>query len=348
MTAHPALIPGRNFVRSVIVKALRQDANYEAALAFASSRWGGSQSETIAKAAVPAMPAGDAIDSQARDFLGLVREASLPGKLTGLRRTPFGVRLLKLTAGARGYFVGSGKAIPLSRPVVEGATLLPLKVGAIIVTTKENFQTSANPDALENLLQTDLLAANSAALDQAFIDPSNAGTADVTPASITYGATTIVASGDLPHDIEALIRAFAGDLSTAYFVADPGTATRIGLTTGSDGSSLYPDAGPRGGSIAGIPLVTSREVPSSSEGGLLVLVDPTGISFNLTELVVELSDQATLEMSDAPAGSSTAVVAASSVSPVSLFTTNSVALKSVFFANWSVDRTGAVAVLTGL
>lgn len=333
-----SLIPrGRTFARGAIVKAMGSHSE-EQAHNIAMHRWGSGMAGAIAKATVASITTTDTGNVAAREFMGLVAEQSVIGRLSGLRRIPFNVRMLKLTAGATGYWVGQAKPKPLSKPVMTGSTMEPLKVAAIICATKEAME-SQEPLA-EASFQADLERAVSATLDQAFLDPGNSGVADEVPAAVTNGAPTISATGDLQADLAALIAAFRGDLASAYFVTDPTTATRIALATDAGGRYLFPEAGPRGGAILNIPLLTSRSAPSNSNGGSLALIDPTGIAGNVDEIVLDKATHASLQMEDEPGSGATELV--------SLWQTNTVAFRAEITANWQVERAGAVVVLEGL
>jgi HK97 family phage major capsid protein len=309
----------------------------ENGFAKAAARWGAAQADTITKAVVGGVTSGS-MGEVASEFLGLVREQSLIGRMSGLRRVPFNTRMLKLTSGAIGYWVSESKPMPISRPSIDGASLDPLRVAAIVVTTKEALA-SQYPLA-ETTLQEDLQRAVTGALDLAFADPDNAGIPGQTPASITHGAPTITASGDLQDDIAQLVAAFQGDLQAAYFTTDPVTATRLALATDAGGRYLFPEVGPRGGALLGIPLLVSRHVPVGTGGGRLALIDPTGIAANVDALEISRSEHTSLLMSDDPANDPGTLV--------SLWQTDSVALKVSVRANFEVQRAGAVAVLEGI
>src|SRR5690606_17486464 len=183
-----------------------------------------------------------------------VLEASIVGRLAGLRRVPFNTRLIKMTDALRGYWVSEFAPIPLSKPALQGSSLPRRKIGAIMVTSLETLE-SIDPK-VEALFETDLRRAVVGALDEAFIAVANVGISDKTPASVTSDASPIVSSGNPAEDIRDLIADFAGDLSAAYFVTDPLTAAEIALARDAGGAFLFPDVGPRGGSILGIPLLT--------------------------------------------------------------------------------------------
>ncbi len=275
---------------------------------------------------------------EAAEFWALVEQDSIVGRLYGLRRVLFNVRMQQTTEGFIAYWVGGGKAKPLSKAAVEGDTLRPLKVAVVTALTRE-FLRHASP-ASEERFRVDMVRAIAEAIDAAFIDPSNAGVADVQPASITNGVTPLSSAGDPATDLAALIAAFTGDFSTASFVTDPTTAAQIALARDAAGGFLFPDCGPRGGSLLNIPLVVSRSSPRDSSGGLLALVDAAGIAYGAEGVRNLASDQATLEMTDDGT--------AGPVNQVSMWQTNSTAILSEAAVNWKVARAGAVEYISGV
>lgn len=334
----------RTFARAIIAKTI---GGTHGAAEYARTRWGDACAATmLVKAGVGAVTSTSpmsAVGSADDEFWPTVVDASIPGRLQGLRRVPFNVRLLSMATGARGYWVGQSRAIPVSKPVLAGSSLSPLKVGAIIVMTKESM-TAANPQA-EARFEEDLRNAVVGALDEAFLDPANAGISGEMAPAVTHGAQANASSGDPAIDVAWLISNFSGDLSQAYFVTDPVTAAEIALYRVANGTFAFPDAGPRGGSILGMPLLTTRHSTRDTSGGSLALIDPSGIASNLEGVEVMQSTQATIEMSDAPTGRSDTPVALSAV-PVSLFQNELVALRATIRANWERQR-DSVAVVTG-
>lgn len=327
---------GRAFVRAAMILA-GEDVVGESGFAKAAARWGAAQADIITKTALGSVTSGD-MGEPAREFLGLVREQSIIGRMSGLRRVPFHVKMVKVTNGATAYWVAESKPVPLSKPALAGASLEPLRVAALLAVTKE---TLASQDPLaETTLQEDLQRAVTGALDLAFADPGSAGVAGQTPSSVTHNAATIAASGDLQADIAQLIAAFQGDLQSAYLLTDPLTAARLALATDAGGRYLFPEVGPRGGALLGIPLLTSRHVPLATGGGRLALVDPSAIAANVDALEISRSEHTAIMMSDDPANDPGTLV--------SLWQTDSVALKVSLRANFEVQRAGAVAVLEGI
>jgi HK97 family phage major capsid protein len=274
------------------------------------------------------------------EFFDLIRSQSIYGRLTGLRKVPFRVRMVRMVSGSKGYWVGQAKPIPVSKPaLLNTAGIDPSQVAALIVVTDEAIRYGG---IAESTFEVDLRRAVTASWDEAFIDRSNSGETlsneQVRPASVTYGAPSIAATADPVADIGQLIEGFAGDLGAAFFVTDPKTAAQLGLYRNGSGL-VFPDVGPRGGTVAGIQVLTSTSSPRDSNGGQIALIDPTGIAGADGGLDVDRSDAAALQMSDTPEDGPTELV--------SLFQNNLVALKSQIFVNWRVERPGSVSVLTG-
>lgn len=248
-----------------------------------------------------------------------------------MRRPPFNTRTTKVVSGSRGYWSGEGNLIPLSRPALAGETLRPLSVNAIIVATQESLR---NPEG-EALLQDDLLAAVSGAIDEALVS-ADPGVTDERPAGIAYGAPTIAATGNIADDLAALFDLFTGDLMTASFITTPSVAMRLALAAGGNPQIAL---GPNGGQLFGVPTLTTRHMTFTSNGAPLLLVDGAGISANWTGIEIARSAHTSLVMSDTPTAEA---------AHVSMFQTNSVAMKSTARATWNVSREGAVAVLEGM
>ena len=184
--------------------------------------------------------------------------------------------------------------------------------------------------------------------DAQFIDPAVSASAGANPASITNGVSPTVSTGNAAKDLAALIASFTGDLERCYLVTDPVTAAQIALSRDSNGAFLFPDIGPRGGSVLGIPVLTSRGVPRPLAGsptvarGLLILVDPAGIVVGEGGIEADVSTQATLVMDSAPAMTSTGI-GASPTAPVaantvSLYQADAVAVRCIRTITWLKAR----------
>lgn len=323
---------GRSFIRLKLAQ-WGGGGSAEHTNTFASARWP-TEGFAISKAAVAAITTGD-IGPEMVEYVGAVRERSVIGGLAGTRPVAFLKRMIARTNGVTGFWAGEATPAPMLKAVLAGSTLEVKKVVALIAATEEALR--AESPAVEAGLQFDLETGCAGAIDQAFLDPANAGSATI-PAAVTHGAPTVAATSDAAADLKALVSAFAGDMASAYLVTDPDTATGLAMVRGANGSFVFAEAGPRGGSILGIPLLVSRFSPRDTSSGQIALIDASGIAVAMDSVELSQSDQTSLAMSDTPT---------SPASMVSMFATNSVALKAVIRANWENQRIGGVAVITG-
>lgn len=135
MATIPTTPRGRNYVR---VKMAQAGAMTDQPGMYVE-RWG-LQAERIQKAAVAALTSGDMGTPEAAEFFGVVRQKSIIGGLVGLRRVDFKKRMLARTNGATGFRVGEANPTPMLKPTLNGSTLTPLRVGAIIASTAESVR----------------------------------------------------------------------------------------------------------------------------------------------------------------------------------------------------------------
>lgn len=267
------------------------------------------------------------------EFFALVRDRSLLGRIAGLRRVPLRTRLLTVTDGFNAAWVGEGQPVPVSSAAFEEGQLDPLKCSALTVVTQELLM-SADP-AAEGTIREDLVGAVAAAIDLTFINPTNAGTAGTSPASVAYGAPSVSATGDGFADIRLLIDALPdqADLQRAVLIGSANTFAAM------HDPIFLPGLGVRGGEALGIPAI-----PSKAAGDDLILIDPDGIAYGAETVDVRVSTQASIQMSDAPTNNVTTPTA---TTLTSLWQTNAAAIMATASTNWEVARP-SVAVLDGV
>ncbi len=333
MTVATRTPKGRNFVRSVMASVIAKNSPAE----YSAKRWGRYEAEAITKAVVGAVT-GDEVGYLPTEFFDGLKNGAIIGMVRGWREVDFNVRSLAASGASTAYWMTQAAPKPLSKTILTGSELRPATVAGIVVVSREALQLGG--EATEATLQRDLERAVIGMLDTSIIDASNTGVPNEIPASLTAGVSPIPATSDCgpSGDVEAMIETFQGDLSAAYFVTDPVTAAQLALARDSGGGPYFIDASVRGGSILGIPLVVSRYSPRDSSGGQLALIDPTAVALALGDIQVSESQHTTLAMIDNPTGA---------VEQVSMFQTNSVALRVEINANWEVMQEGAVSILTG-
>jgi HK97 family phage major capsid protein len=351
--------PGIHFARFVMCKmaaAFDRDVEGRTALHFAQHYM---KHDPLVMAALKAnVPAATTTDPTwasplveyntiASEFIEFLRPTTIIGQIPGLRRVPFFMRAVGQTTGGSAAWVGEGRAKPLTRFAFNATTLAHTKLAAISVLTDDVVRFSS-PSA-EGIVRDALADAIRERGDLDFIDPSNAGTANIKPASITNAATPLTSQGNSAEDVRADIAALVGAFVTenmnvaSLVLIMPNTlALMLSLMRNAQGVREFPDITVNGGTLEGIPVVASQYAVFGSPTGSLV------IALNASELfladdgnvTVSASREASLEMDDAPSSRSSSPVTESTL--VSMFQTNSVALRAERSINWALRRTEAV------
>lgn len=348
---------GHTFTRLAIARAhalnamRRGEAVPNGALAYAAKRWGsGSGATMVIKSATAAASSQDAdwgskladTAQAATEFLECVRPATIIGRLDGIRRVPANVRVAAQSGGAVAFWRGESKAVKFRRMAFERATLRALHIAGMIVVSNEVL---ADEDpAAEALMRRDLIRATVELEDSSFIDPTNTGTANVSPAAVTAGAPGFTSNGLLEDDIAAALELFDGDLQTAAWVLHPRTAAQIALK--ARGKGVAAGLGVRGGELLGLPAIVSTGVPYTSDAGIIALVDAAGIALVDDGASIKATTEATVELDDSPTGAADTPTAASATL-MSLWQTNQTGLIVTRAVNWRVARSGAVVVVSG-
>ncbi|MDH0126667.1 phage major capsid protein [Brucella intermedia GD04153] len=293
--------------------------------------------------------AGALVDYQnfAGDFIEFLRPSTVIGKfgtgnIPSLFNVPFNVKIPAQTSGGDAYWVGEGAPKPLTKFDFSQIELRWAKVASIAVLTEELVRFS-NPSA-DLLVRNALGDAIRARLDIDFIDPAKAAVANVSPASITNGVTGIPSTGNPDQDIDALYTQFiTANLSTAngVFLMSEILAQQLARVKNPLGQREYPEIGPKGGVLDGLPVITSQYIPA----GMLALVAADQIYLaDDGQVVIDASREASLQMVDNPANNSGTATPAELVS---LWQTNSIGIRAERYINWQKRRAQAVSFVTG-
>ena len=293
------------------------------------------------------------------EFIEFLRPQTIVGRfgagnVPGLRRVPFNVRIQGQIGGGAADWVGEGKAKPVTKFGYEPTILRWTKIAAIAVLSEDLLRFST-PSA-EMLVRDSLRDVIVERMDDDFIDPAISLIADVRPASITNGAATSAASGidaaAVRADIKTAVTAFITAniaVTGLVIVMRSSQALALSLMRNTLGQREFPDMTVAGGMLEGIPVVASQYVPQgvvafvSAEN--IFLADDGGVS-------IDMSREASLQMDDHPtmaAGDSVgSPYTPTATSVVSMFQTNSVAIRAERFVNWARRRTAAVYYLTSV
>ena len=357
------LAPGQKMGRYAM--ALYQaGGNAQAALSIVQSNksWMDTSPE-LAKVFMTAVATGDTTTSGwaselvyaqnlSNEFIEYLRPMTILGKLTNVRRVPFNVRMGSQTAGSTGNWVGQAKPIPVSK-LTTSSLSLGITKAAGLVTIDDELARSSSPSA-ELLVRDDLASTISVLLDDSFINPNYGGLTNIQPASMLYGVTPVTPTGitaaALAADINTLFAsAIAANLdpTSGTFIMSPTTALKLSLMLTSLGQAQYPSININGGTLFGLPVVVSNsaKIAGSPQFGEMIVVvfqreilvaDEGGVT-------IDISKEASLELKDNPTNSGAGGETATSV--VSMFQTNSMAIRAIRYVNWAKRRTTAAAFI---
>lgn len=291
------------------------------------------------------------------DFISYLRPRTLIGQAQ-FRPVPFNVRIGGQTSGGTAGWVGQGKAKPVTKFDFNATTVPFTKVAAIAVITQELARFS-DPSA-EALVRDSLADTVIARIDTDLFDPDLAAVANVSPAGLLNGvAPVVVPAVDYsdPASVRCAIAALWAPWDSSFigarpaYYTTPAVARQLALSREALGTVAFPGVTPNGGTLDGVPLRVSQYLGNNggSGGAPFILVDEAEVYLaDDGSVTLDASDVASIEMSDAPAGSSSATVAASSVNLVSMWQTNSIAFRAERFIWWGPRRSGAVQWIDGM
>lgn len=343
---------GQMFTRRVIAKALAYMSQGELTPGqVAEMRWGKSNPMlvNVIKAAVAGHGSGSgeagaelvsADNRYTGDFIDFLYAQTVFNRLP-LREIPANVTVKGQDGAATAYWTGESKPIPVSKGDFSSVSLTPLKVAALAVLSNELMRDSS-PSA-EMLIRDALVQAASQRIDLTFLS-ATAASAGVSPAGLLNGVSaesTQGADGDgVRADIKALYALFisARNASGLNFVMSKSLAKSLQLMRNALGQREFPDITQEGGSLEGDPVITGDNVNAAH----LILLKPSDI-YKIGDggIQVSMSRDATIEQDTAPSGASDTPVAQSAY-PVSMFQSESTAVKVVWSMNFAKRRTGAV------
>ncbi|MCO5058602.1 MAG: phage major capsid protein [Rhizobiaceae bacterium] len=262
-------------------------------------------------------------------FFGSMRTDSVFFRLldSGLRRVPLRTHVGVVSTAATAFIKREGAAIPVNRFALSTGDLAPSFAAIILVMTDD--LASHISAAATNLINAEMRAALATAVDTEFfdliIDTS-------TPSRTSEGIGVESFRRDLRVLLEEvnlrgtgpLIWAMAPDVANEASILDE----RGAMT-------------PIGGELLGLPAMVSSAIPA----GTLRLLNGAAIGGNAEPIVLDSSNQTSLEMADDPANDASVPTAAQMVS---MWQTHSTALLAkVFFAARRM-RVDAIAEVTGI
>ncbi len=314
--------------------------------------------ETVLKAAVAAGTTTDAdwakplveYQNMTSEFAELLRPQTIVGRIQGLRRVPFNIKVPRQTAGSSASWVGEGAPKPVSELAFDQITLGMTKLAGIVVITDELARASS-PSA-EAIVRQDLISTIVQTMDRDFVDPANAGTSNVKPASIINGVTPVTASGTdadaVRTDVKGLFAKFiAANLSLegAVWIMPATQALALSMVTNPLGQPEFNGITAQGGTFFGLPVILSENVPANpgsgspvtGAGARIILAKASEILVaDDGQTMLDVSREASLQMNSTPDNPATA-----STVLTSLWQHNLVGIRAERFVNWAKRRAGA-------
>lgn len=286
------------------------------------------------------------------EFINFLRPLTIIGRIPGFRRVPFNIRVGSQTAGSTAYWVGQGQPVPMSKLTTSSASLGIAKIAGLLAIDDE-LARSSSPSA-ELLVRDDLGNQIAQFMDSSFIDPNQGGQTNIQPASVLYGVTPTTPSGTnfaaLATDVKAVFSGFISaniDIAPCVWVMSATTALALSLMQTSLGNPQFPSININGGTFMGLPVIVSQGAfisGSPDYGNMIVLIDPREIFLaDDGQVTISISNEASIQMLDNPTNASTSGTTATTM--ISMFQTNTLAIKGVRYVNWAKRRSQAAAFI---
>lgn len=284
------------------------------------------------------------------EFIDFLRPQTILGRIAGLRNVPFNVRVPRQTGGATAQWVGEGAPKPVGQQAFDFISMGYTKLAIISAITQELARFS-QPNA-EVLIRDDLSKAIVQQMDTDFLEPTNAGVANVKPASITYGLVPLGSSGTseaaIRADVKALFASFVAanvDPTGAVFLMPTSTALSLSMVVNALGQAAFPGITMNGGTFFGLPVVTAESGGFVSDASpsekMIVLVKPSEILVaDDGQVTIDTSSEASVQMDSAPTNPAVAATVL-----ISAFQQNLLLIRAERFVNWKRARDASVAIM---
>jgi HK97 family phage prohead protease len=274
-------------------------------------------------------------------------------RLTFGRNGKINVPTRSATPTVAGSFVGEGAPIPVRQAAFTSVPMVPKKMAVITTWTREMDEHSV--PAIEGLLRNAIQEDTQVSIDTILLD-ANAATA-IRPAGLRSGVAGLTPTagggfnalvGDLKALSGAILTATNGNVRSMVFIMNPQQALSIGFIQPPVPGGIFPFAADiNNNRLIGYPVIKSGTVPL----GTVICMDAADyVSITGDNPRFEISDQATLHMEDTnPQHIGTAGTPGTVATPaMSMFQTDSLALRLILPMNWAVRRAGVVAWVAGV
>jgi hypothetical protein len=302
----------------------------------------------VRKAAIPVGTTYDsgfaaplvALQTLANSFFASLRNVSmLDALLLDAKPLPPNTIYQVTTARGTGNNALEAQWIPLSKDAFSSAIAAPNRALALVCVSEDLLRFGG--DLANNLLAAELRSAVAVAADTEVL------------ATLTFGLTPISSAGNPRADLRKAFAAISlGQMSRPYIFTSPEMIKAMALLGGAsdEGPPMFPDLQlPNGGTVSGVPCMGIDALsgyPGSPSGDAMLVVDAAQLAGDAGIIDVLASNEAALQMVDNPSvGSPENEPTAATL--VSMFQTNSVAIRATRWFMLQRARDSAVAVVEG-
>jgi HK97 family phage major capsid protein/HK97 family phage prohead protease len=360
ITVRANLAKGVPFARMALsIFAAKGDR--QAAAAYAERRWGDQSRDVAQVLKAPVSAFGSTITGpnplvplqyMESEFIELLRDKTIMDRIQGWRRVPFDIVMNQHTQGAISGWVGELQFKPVSEERMEPVNLGRFKQAVIVPVSEEALERAPN---LDEIFVADMIAASVAMADNAMLNAGFAGTLNISPASLAHLVAPVVATGTsisaLRADIKAVIAKFIAakiPLTGAVWVMPETQAVAIAMMENAIGGKAFPGMNLDGGSLEGIPVITSENIDQTAVVGppavpignrIFLIAAPEVLLAREDSFRIDYSREGTLVMDTAPAVGATPTF--------SLFQQNAVGIRVERPINFKKRRAAAVQFIAG-
>jgi HK97 family phage major capsid protein len=288
----------------------------------------------------------------ASEMIEYLWHRTIVGRINGLRKVPFNIKVPRQTSVASVSWVGEAAPKPLSAFALDTVSLGYYKIAGIVALTDEIVKFSS-PSA-EAMVRDELANAIVTLMDHDFIDPEKAAVAGISPASITNGVTPTAATGTAYSNFAAdlgttlaLFDAARIDTSSLAIVMSTRIARSLGMMLNSLGQPLFPNVSATGGTVQGYQVVVSGNVDPTGDvagnGDNIVFIKPDEIFIaDDGNVSIDISREASVQMDGAPDNPALATTIT-----ISAFQHNLALIRAERYCNWLKRRAAAVQYISG-
>jgi hypothetical protein len=261
-------------------------------------------------------------------FASLRNQSMLDALVSGgMLPAPVGRKFPITAAVGSGYTVAEAHWVPVTKFDFTRDTATSLKSMGLVVVSQDMLR--FGDQLASNAINAQLRKVVSTSADAAVI------------AALIGGLLGLTSTGDAREDLRLAFDLLAlGQTSRPIVFVAPALAKQMALDGLAHGSPTFPDMQVvQGGSIGGVPVLAIDALTDySTLGDCMIVCDATELAGSAGGIDITASGECDIQMVDGPTGAA---------SMVSMFETNSVAIRSERWFNVDRIRTTAVALVEG-